>query len=182
MMRWNEFGGSLRFAALAALGFPLARLLLDPILGPLLATKFILVATGALYPICIAPTLRRGFAGGALVAFLGSSLLLGGSRTSELALGLAVGIALARSVLLYRARMVRGVALELALTLGGLLLARWFASPGLLGGSLALWGYFLAQSVYFPLSGALPRRREHAGDVFDQARARLKTLLRETEC
>ena len=181
-MRWNHFGGSLLFAALAALGFPAARLIFDGVLGPHLTTHFYLVATAAAYALCIAPTLRRGIAGGAFVGLLGAGLMLGGSRTTELALGLAAGIAVARSVVLYRARMTRALTIELMLTLGGLLLANWFAGPGVLGGSLALWGYFLAQTVYFPLSAASPRHRDHSGDGFDEARARLRTLLREMEC
>ena len=73
--------------------------------------------------------------------------------------GTALGVTIARSVLLYRVRVTRGLAIEVALSLGGLMLASWFAAPGMLGGSLALWGFFLAQSLYFPLSAATPRRR-----------------------
>ncbi len=181
-MRWNHFGGSLLFALLAALGLPTARLILDPVLGPVYATDVYLLVTAALYALSIAPTLRRGVAGAALVSLLGVGTLLMGGRTSELVVALVAGIAVARSVLLYRVRVGRGLAIEVLLSLGGLLLARWFAPPGILGGSLALWGFFLAQSVYFPLSAATPRRRERSGDAFDEARARLQGLLRETEC
>ena len=181
-MRWNHFGGSLFFAALAALGFPAARLILDPVFGPFYGTDIYLLATAALYAVSIAPTLRRGVAGGAFVALLGVGAMLAGSRTSELVLALVAGIAVARSVLLYRVRITRGLAIEVALSLGGLMLASWFAAPGMLGGSLALWGFFLAQSLYFPLSAATPRRRARAGDAFEEARARLRALLRESEC
>ena len=181
-MRWNHFGGSLLFAALAALGLPAARLIFDPFFGPLLTTHLYLVATAGLYALCIAPTLRRGIAAAAVVSLVGLWLMICGSRTSELSLGLATGIAVARSVLLYRVRVARGVATEFGLGLGGLMLASWFASGGLLGLSLALWSYFLAQSMYFPLSAVAPRRGRQAGDAFDEARARLQALLRETEC
>lgn len=181
-MRSNHFGGSLLFAALAALGFPAARLVLDPVVGSVLGTHLYLLATASLYVASIAPTLRRGIAAAAFVTLLGIGAMMAGSRTSELVLGLVAGIAVARSVLLYRVRVARGLAIELALSVGGLMLARWFAAPGLLGGSLALWGFFLAQSLYFPLSAATPRRREPPGDAFDEARARLQGMLREPEC
>jgi hypothetical protein len=88
----------------------------------------------------------------------------------------------ARSALLYRARATRSIAVELALGLAGLLLAQWFAGPGLLGGSLALWAYFLVQSIYFPLVEGSPRGATAVGDPFDRARSRLQSLLREGEC
>jgi hypothetical protein len=180
-MRWNHFGGSLLFAALAALGFPAARLLFDPLFGAFLTTHFYLVATSGLYVLSMAPTLRRGIAAGAVVCLLGLWLMTGSSQTSQLSLGLAAGIAVARSAYLYRVRVARGVAVEFALALGGLLLASWFASDGMLGLSLALWSYFLAQSMYFPLCAVVPRRREQTGDAFDEASARLQALLREAE-
>ncbi len=179
-MGWNHFAGSLLFAVLAALGFPAARLIFDPMFGATLATQFYGVVAAALYALCIAPTLRRGIAGGGFVALLAAGLMLGGSRTSELALGLAVGVAVTRSALLYRARIASGVMIEVALGLASLALARWFAGPGVVAGSLALWGYFLVQSVYFLFAAAAPRRSEHAGDAFDEACGRLQTLLRET--
>jgi hypothetical protein len=180
-MRWNRFGRSLLFAALAAGGFPVARVLLDPIFGSYLATHGYLVGAAALYAMAIAPSPRRGIAGAALITLLGGALVLTGCRTSELALGLAAGVALARSALLYRVRATRGIAIELALGLAGLLLAQWFVGPGLLGGSLALWGYLLVQSVYFPLVEGAPRAGVAAQDPFAQARARLQVLLREAE-
>ena len=181
-MGWNQLGRSLLFAALAASGFPVAHLLLDPILGSNLATHAYLVMTASLYAMVIAPSPRRGVAGAGFVALLGAALVLGGCRVSELVLGLATGVAVARSALLYRARATRSIAVELALGLAGLFLAQWFAGPGLLGGSLALWAYFLVQSIYFPLVEGSPRGATAAGDPFDRARSRLQSLLREREC
>jgi hypothetical protein len=178
-MRWNHFAGSLAFAALATAGFPFAKLLLDPILGWHLGTQLYLVATAALYPFFVAPNLRRGVAGACLVALFGMGLLFASTGTTDLALGLAVGVAVARSALLYRTRVARAVAIELTLGLGGLVLARWFGGPGTIGASLGLWGYWLAQSLYFPLAGCEPRRDEQAGDAFDEARTRLRALLRD---
>ena len=178
-MRWNHFSGSLAFAALATAGFPAAKLLLDPIFGWHLATQLYWVAIAALYPFCIAPNLRRGVAGASFVALLGMGLLLATSHTRELAFGLAVAIAIARSALLYRTRVARAVAIELTLGLGGLVLAGWLGGPGTVGAALGLWGYCLAQSLYFPLAGSEPHRGEATGDAFDEASARLRTLLRQ---
>ena len=180
-MGWNRFGRSLLFAALAAGGLPAARLLLDPIVGSALATHGYLVMVAGLYAMAIAPSHRRGVAGAGFVTLLGAAIVLAGARTPELALGLAGGVAVARSRLLYPTRAMRSIAVELALGLGGLLVAQWFARSGVLGESLALWGYWLVQSVYFPLGGVSPGGRAARGDPFDDARERLQCLIREAE-
>jgi hypothetical protein len=60
----------------------------------------------------------------------------------------------------------------------GLLLARFLASPGLLGIALALWGFFLVQSVFFAIGGTHERRPEAGAlDPFDRAKRRMLEVL-----
>jgi hypothetical protein len=68
--------------------------------------------------------------------------------------------------------------LEATLLGGGLVLARWLATPGPLGVALALWGFFAVQAGFFAVGGVRERRAEVGGaDRFEHARRRALELL-----
>jgi hypothetical protein len=67
---------------------------------------------------------------------------------------------------------------EATLLGGGLVLARWLATPGPLGVVLALWGFFAVQAGFFLVGGVGERPREAGGvDRFEAARRRALALL-----
>lgn len=177
-MGWNTFGRSAVFAAAAGCGVMPWLLVVAPLLGVRGALAFYLVAVTAAYVTAIAPALRRGLGAGVMVGILGGGFAVAAHPLPELALGLALLLALARTSFLYRARPGRALALEVALVAGGLLFARCLAGSSLLSVMLALWGFLLVQSVFFLVGGI---RERHTGavrrDPFDAAYERASALL-----
>ena len=178
MIRWNTFAAGLLFAALAAGGVLPWLLVAKPISGAYTALALYLVAALAAYVALIAPERSRGFV--ALLVTLAAGIAVAGAARSitELALGLGVVLAVARSGFLYGRSPARAVVLETFLVAGGLLFARFLAGHSALALVLAVWGFFLVQSFYF-LAGE-PRRRESSGrhpDAFEDACGRALALL-----
>jgi len=179
-MRWNHFGGSLVFSALAAACLPAAWLLLGPVMGRFDAIALTVVATSSLYLVGIAPSLRRGIPVALAAGGVGLVVLCFAHSLREVAIASAVIVAVARSGVLYRARPLRALALELGLTMGGLGLAGFLAGRGPLELALALWGYLLVQSCFFLVAGVHERAPVTGpDDPFDRARIRLLSLLEE---
>jgi hypothetical protein len=179
-MRWNSFGGSLAFAALAGAAWPVFALAAAPAIGTLAAISIYLVASAAFYVAGLTPRRVHG-AGAAIVAALLGTLFAAVTREPDVvALGAAIGVGVCRSGLLYRARPARALATELGLLGGGLLLARFLAAPGVLGVALALWGFFLVQSGFFLIGGVTEGPRHSRGiDRFENARRQALALLEE---
>ena len=177
-MRWNTFGRSALFSALAGCGVMLWLGLAAPLLGVRQALLFYMVAAMAAYVIGIAPSPRRGLGPGLLVATLGGCLMLVAHAPADLALGLAVLLAIARGGLLYRLRPGRTVAVEGALVACGLLFARLLVGSSLLSVMLAVWGFLLVQSLFFLVGGVREREPGAAHkDPFDAAYERANALL-----
>ena len=177
MMRCNTFGRSLLFAALAAAGLLALEVLLVPLHFPAVLACYV-AAVAAAYVVAIAPDRASGLAAGALAALLGVALLLLPLDTGQMALGAALVVTVCRSAILYRARPLRSLLLELALLAGGLGLARFLAAGGAASPALGLWGYLLVQSLFF-LAGGVTVRFGSDGriDPFERARAGLLALL-----
>ena len=177
-MRWNDFGRSLVFAAALAAAWPAVALVAGPLLGVSTTLSLYLVAAAALCVWGIAPDRARGAGGGLATATLGALGLVLARDVWEVAAVAAVALGIARSGLLYRTRAARGLLLEATLLGGGLVLARWLATPGPLGVALALWGFFAVQSGFFAVGGVRERRAEVGGaDRFEHARRRALELL-----
>jgi len=178
-MRWNSFSGTLVFAALAALGLPAAVLVLGPGLGGQTAVSLYVVASACLYLAGCAPRRRWGLAVAIPAAAAGGLILLVAPHPEQVALLSALMIAVCRSGFLYRSRPGRALLAELLLALAGLAVAHLLWGPGLIATALALWGYYLVQSVFFLIGGVQPRRPSPEGDPFELARSRLLALLEE---
>ena len=177
-MRWNTFGRSAVFAALAGISVLPWLIIAGPLLGMRWALTVYLVALTVTAVTALAPSLRRGLGAGLIVALLASCLALAMPTLSELVLGLAVLFGIARAVFLYRRRPTRAVAVEIALVGGGLLFARFLAGPSLASIVLAVWGFLLVQSFFFLVGGVRPRERaapQH--DPFDAAYECARALL-----
>ena len=177
-MRWNTFGRSTVFAALAGMSVLPWFIIAGPLLGMRWALAVYLVALTVIAVPASAPSPRRGLGAGLIVAVLGSCLALATRTLPELALGLAVLFGMTRAVFLYRLSPTRAVAVEVALIGGGLLFARFLAGPSLVSIVLAVWGFLLVQSLFFLVGGIRPRERtapQH--DPFDAAHERARALL-----
>ena len=176
MPRFDNFGRSLVFAALAAAGLPVAVTFAGPILGVAASVRLYVIAAAAVYAVGLAG--ERQLAAAALAGLAGVALAVLPLDLPASALGAAAIVAGCRS-LCWRQRPLRAIAIELALGALGLALARFLASGGLAGLSFAIWGYFLVQSSYFLIGGRSPRGAEPARDPFERARLRLERLLDE---
>jgi hypothetical protein len=176
-MKRNDFARGVLFAAAVAVAWPAIALLAGPLLGARTALALYLVGAAALHVWLVAPDRVRGAAAGLTTAGLGALALLLARDVGEVAAGAAVALGVVRSGLLYRSRPARALAIETALLGGGLLLARWLATPGPLGVTLALWGFFAVQAGFFAIGGVAVRPPEPGGDRFERARRQALALL-----
>jgi hypothetical protein len=175
------FAKSLWFAAFAAGVLPLWWLLTRPILGAECALGAYFVAVVAAYLASIAPTRGRALAVAAVASAAGGLAALLTPAPGELAVVLAVLVAVARSGFLYRCAPARGVAIETIVAGGGLLFARFLGGPSVAGLVLSLWGFFLAQSLYVLLGGTTARAVSRHPDPFQDAYGRALALLDHPE-
>lgn len=182
-MTSRSFLRALGFAALAALAVIPWQLVLGPRLGYHDAALFFALASASLYGVAIAPDPRR-----ALVALAAGVPLVGGALVLGLFLGspratlVAAGVALAvvRSGVLYRRGLARSLVAEAGLLFVGALAALLLGGPTTLGPALALWAFYLVQSLYFLVADGEPRREAgRSDDPFEEARGRLEELLAE---
>ncbi len=177
MMRWNGFGGSLVFAAVAAGALLVTFPLLAPVVGAAAALCLFSVGIAVVYLVGLAPSWRRGFGAAIVASVLGAILLILPFGVPCTVAGAAGIVAVCRSGVLYRQRTLRALVAEAGLTAGGLALASFLAAGGLVSWALAAWGYFLVQSVFFLVGGVQPRREGGPSDPFDRAREELLTLI-----
>jgi hypothetical protein len=182
MMRWSSFSGTLVFGAVCAALLPAFWLVLGPVMDRGDAAALYLALAGTLYTAGLAPTLRRSLCVGCAMGGL-SLLLLSVSRDLvEVALGMALLLAGFRSFSLHQSGGLRTIAVEAALGLGGVALAGVAYGPGPVGIALAIWGYFLVQSIFFLVGGLRTRSlRPSDEDPFDRARSQLLALLEKPE-
>jgi hypothetical protein len=178
MARWDSFGRSLVFAALAAAGLPVAVTFAGAVFGGEQAARLYLIGAASIYAIGLCGDRSRRVAAFAASACAGTILALLPLDLRATAIGAAGIVAFARGVVLPESRSLRGFVCEALLATAGLAVAAWFARGGLLALCLACWGYFLVQSGYF-LCGASTRDAAPPRDRFDQARARLLRLLED---
>ncbi len=175
-MRWDGFGRSLLFAALAAGGWPLFALVAAPWLGADAALRLYGVALAALYLGGLAGGFRARVAGAAAALGCGA-LALAATHLGEVAIGSALLVGALRSGWLVRRPLARAFATEALLLGGGLALARWVGSPGLLGVALGFWSFFLVQSLFFLVAREPGLAEPVSGDRFEHAERSLRTLL-----
>jgi len=177
-MRWNGFGRSLLFAALAAAAFPIFELVASPVLGRAAALSLYLLGVAALYAAGLAPRPSRALTAGAIASALGGCVFLLAPGAATVAAGAALTIGVCRSGVLYRSRRARALLTETCLLAGGLGLSRFLAGPEPLEIALAIWGFFLVQSFFFLIGGVAERTAPPAAlDPFELARARALALL-----
>jgi hypothetical protein len=180
-MSWRSFGGTLVFGAVSALVVPALAALTGRWRASALATWIAIVAVT--YVVGIAPSRWRGFAAALPAALAGLALVAIAPGVGDVALGAALLVGVLRGAVFYRAPGLRGLAIEVVLGLGGLAAARaalevaGAVTP--LSAGLALWAYFVVQSVFFLVTGVTARRPQPPRDRFEEARSQLLRLLGE---
>jgi len=172
--------GSLAFAAVAALAAVPWTLVMVPVKGPASAVSAYALISAVLYLAWIAPTWRRGFVAAALAGGLAAVVGVVSSSVSEAVLAAAMIVAVVRSGFLYRSSPARALALESGLLVCGLVFARALASSTSLGVGLAVWAFFLCQSLFFVAGGVRERKAEEpAVDPFVGARQKALALIED---
>ncbi len=171
---------TLVFGAVAALGSIPWAMVLGPFFGRSWALAGYCLAVATLYVAVIARGWHRGFAAGAVAGLAAVAVAVLATTPTEAVLGAVAILAVARSGFLYRSKPARAVALEAAVTFGGLLFARLLAGTTLLSSALAFWGFFLVQSLFFLAGGVRERESEEPRiDPFERARRRALALMEE---
>jgi hypothetical protein len=178
MMRWNGFGRSVAFAAVAGAGVLVALPLAAPVFGAPASLRLYLLGIAVLYVSGLAAERRRGLAAGAVASALALPVLLLPLGAACSAVAAAAIVAIVRSAVVFRSRPLRACVSEAMLLATGLSLAEVLADGTTVGAALAIWGYFLVQSTFFLIGGARLRRADGPVDPFDRARAELLALLR----
>lgn len=172
---------SLAFGLVAALGVIPWAMALGPFFGHSWAIASYSLMAASLYAAIISPGWPRGVALGAAAGFVALAIAVLAGRPSEAILGAALIVAVARSGFLYRAKPARAVVVEAALVFGGLLAARALAGPTLLSAGLAVWVFFLVQSLFFLAGGVRERPPDEPRvDPFERARKRALALMEES--
>lgn len=177
-MRCDTFPRAIAFAALAAGGVLPWLVLARPILGAETALHAYLVGAAAAYLAGLARERGRAAVVFVVAAAVGIAAGLATRTATELALALGVLVAVGRSAFLYRSSPARAAAIETLLIGGGLVFARLLCGRSAAPLVLALWTFFLVQSLYFLMGGI--RRRARSGrerDAFQDAYGRAVALL-----
>ena len=168
----------LAFGLVAALASIPWAMTFGPLLGHSWALAGYCLAVASLFVVAIAPTWPHGVATGAAAGFVALAVCVLAGRPAEAILGAALIVAVARSGFLYRAGPARAVVVEAVLVFGGLLAARALAGPTLLGAGLAIWAFFLVQSLFFLIGGVRERPPDEPPiDPFERARKRALAVM-----
>ncbi len=171
---------TLAFGLVAALASIPWAMVLGPFFGHSWALAGYCLAAVALYVAVIARSWPRGVATGGVAGLAAAAVAILATAPSEAILGAAMILAVARGGFLYRGKPARTVVLEAALILGGLLFARALAGPTLLSAGLAVWAFFLVQSLFFLAGGVRERESDEPRiDPFERARKRALALMEE---
>ena len=172
-MRLGNLFGNLLFAAIAGLATVAYSLVAPPVFGFWgFSTAWLvwcLVLTVS-YLVAIAPRLGRGLRIGFVAGAIGVGICVVAPGAGAALLGMAMLLGLMRSGFLFPRRLSRAVAVELGL--GGVsgLLAGSLAGPSPLSLGIAVWGFFLAQSLFFVIGGIKVWRPSVTEDAFEKAR------------
>lgn len=181
MMRCNSFARSALFGAGAAAAWLPWVLVVAPLLGVWNARAVFLVGVTTVYLAGLSPQGRRPLPAALVIFLIAAVVALVAHTAAELAIGLAAILGIARSGFFYRAAPARAAATEVILLLGGLVFARFLAGASLTATALALWGFFLVQSLFFLVAGVQARAVSGSHpDPFEEAQRRALALLEQT--
>ncbi len=173
-MRLGTFSGSLLFAVLSGLASTAYLVTGNP-------SGVGAIGLAVLYLVAIAPSSSRALRIGTLAGVLGLALGLLAPSAEASVVGAAFLVGVLRSGFVYRSRPWRGLAIETLLLSGGFVLATILNGYGPLDTALAVWGFFLVQSLYFLIGGVEHRAATPDGiDPFVKAREEALRLIDDT--
>lgn len=177
-MAWHGFGRTILFGGLAAAGWPAMALLLHPVAPPDDILAVYLLAVASVYVAGLGANPRRALGAGMLATFMSVGVLTLAPGLGSVIAGAVAVLAIGRVRLFQTGGLARTLAVE-GVALGiGLLLVRAIAGPDPMHVALALWAFFLPQSLYFLVGGMTTRRDPIEGiDPFDAAHHRAEALI-----
>jgi len=181
-MRLGSLFGNLLFAAIAGLATVAYSVIAPPVLGFkgfstawLWWCLFLTVS----YLVAIAPNLGRGLRIGILAGAIGVGICLVAPGEGAALLGMTMILGLMRSGFLFPRRLARAVAVELGLAGFSGLLAGSLAGPSSLSLGIAVWGFFLVQSLFFVIGGIEVWRPGVTEDAFEKARREAMRMMED---
>ena len=176
-MTVRSFAGTLAFGIAAGIGFPGFAVLSSPLVGTHTAL-WLWIALGA---IAYSALLGRGWRERITGAFIATLFLIPTafltSGIAGIAMGAALAVAIARSRLLGTRHIARTVAVESVLAAFGFAFVTALHGPGWFAISLAIWGWFLVQSLYFLIGGLVSEPAAGDIDPFDLAHDQARRIL-----
>ena len=178
-MTVRSFGGTLAFGIAAGVGFPGFAVLSSPLVGTHTAL-WLWIALGAIaYSALLGQSWRERIAG----AFIATLFLIPTAFLTDeiagIAMGAALAVAIARSRLLGTHQIARTVAVEALLAAFGFAFVTALHGPGWFPISLAIWGWFLVQSLYFLIGGLMSEPAPGDIDPFDLAHEQVSRILEQ---
>lgn len=176
-MRWNSFGRSLLFGAVAAAGFAPFALGVAPLAGLhfALAAYALVIVPG--YLVGVGDSLRRGVGAAGVAGVVGAAGALLAPGAGGALIAVALGLALARSGVAAPIPFARALVVEAGLGAAALVVAEQLVGGSLASIVLAIWGFFLVHSAYFALPRSGARAARACRDPFDDARDRARAIL-----
>jgi hypothetical protein len=179
MMRLGNLAGSLAFAAIAGLATVAYTLIAPPLLGFTTAWLWWCLLLTAGYLVVIAPSLGRGIRIGMLSAAIGVGIHMLAPGSAAAMLGMTVLLGLMRSGFLFPRRLARALAVELGLGSVAGVLAGALAGPSSLSLGIAVWGFFLVQSLFFVIGGLEVGAPAVTEGAFEKAHRQAVTLMED---
>jgi hypothetical protein len=175
----RSFAGTLGFGLLAGGGFPGFALLTAPFLGTHVALSLWLTLASIVYSALLGLSWRDRVASAFLAAVFVVPTALLSSGIATVAMGAALAVAIVRTRLLGSTRLPRAIALEVMLAALGFAFVTALGGPGWVAISLAIWGWFLVQSLYFLAAGLGEPLAETEVDPFDLATREVARILED---
>lgn len=176
-MRWGTFSQSVLFGAVAAAAFAPFALIFSPWFGVQWALVGFAAGVIPFYLTGLGNTRRRGFAAALFASALIAAIAIFDAAPREALVGVALALGLARSGLAHPGAFVRSVLVESLLLVVGLSVAATLIGGSTLSVVLAIWAFFLVQSVFFLVSRTNSMAECELVDPFDEARDRAIAIL-----
>ncbi len=176
-MSVRSFGGTIGFGLVAGIGFPGFAALCAPLIGSHAALRLYLALGAILYSALLGRDLRQRVSGafGAALFVVPTALLTG--EIASMAMAAALATAITRSWRSATNQLPRTIGIEAGLAVFGFAFVAALGGPGWVSISLAIWGWFLVQSLYFLVGGLSDAASHDAVDPFDLATQEVNRIL-----
>ena len=178
-MRLGNLAGNLMFGAITGLATVAYSLVGPPLLGFSSAWLWWCLFLTVSHLVAIAPSLARGVRIGMLAGAIGVGIHMFAPGNTAAMLGMLLLLGLMRSGFLFPRRLARALAVELGLGSVAGLLAGSLAGPSSLSLGIAVWGFFLVQSLFFVIGGFEVSGLGPTGEAFEKAHREATRLMED---